>query len=149
MPAEAAAASRRRSSSAFAVALAVLTSTKLINRCWHFNTMSALQAAMADFLSSAAMILASFVALRSKESCVLVRGHNPERVGQAPGGGVDLDLLEFCDKSQVVLGDSAAVGSEASGRSGNGKTRIHIRSASGLGNREQRSGGGSSRHGRG
>ena len=59
---------------------------ELIDCCWRFNTMSALRAATADFLSSAAMILASFAALRSKESCVFVRGQNPERVGQAPGG---------------------------------------------------------------
>jgi hypothetical protein len=61
---------------------------------------------------------------------------------------VNRNLLEVCDKSQVVLGDSA-VSSEASGRCGNGKTGIHIRSASGLDNRKRRSGCGSSRHGRG
>jgi hypothetical protein len=85
-PAEAAAASWRRSLTAFAVALAALTSTELISRCCRFSTMSALQAATADLFSSAAMALASFVALRSAESWVFVRGQSPERVGQAPGG---------------------------------------------------------------
>jgi hypothetical protein len=85
-PAEAAAASWRQSSAAFAVALAAFTSTELISCCRRFSTMSALQAATADLFSSAAMALASFVALRSAESWVFVRGQSPERVGRAPGG---------------------------------------------------------------
>jgi hypothetical protein len=85
-PAEAVVASWRRSLAAFAVALVVLTSTELISRCCHFNTMSALRMATADLFSSAAMALASFVALRSAESWVFVRGRSPEQVGQAPGG---------------------------------------------------------------
>ena len=48
--------------------------------------MSALRVAMADLFSSAAMALASFVALRSAESWVFVRGRSPERVGRGPGG---------------------------------------------------------------
>jgi hypothetical protein len=86
VPAEAAAASWRRSSAAFAVVLAVFTLTELINRCCRFSTMSALRGATADLFLSAAMALASFVALRSAENWVFVRGRSPEQVGQAPGG---------------------------------------------------------------
>ena len=80
------AASWRRSSAAFAVALAAFSSMELISHCCRFSTMSALRAATADLFLSATMALASFVALRSAESWVFVRGRSPERVGQAPGG---------------------------------------------------------------
>ena len=147
MPAVAVTDSWRRSSSAFTVALAALTSTELISRCCRFKTMSALQAAIADFHSSAAMALASFVDLRSAASWVFVRGRSPARVGQAPGGGMDRDLLELRNESQVLLRHSTTVGGEAGDRSGDGKTGFHIRSAGGLSKRGQRCGSGSSGHG--
>ena len=94
VPAETAAASWRRSSAAFAVALAAFTSTELISHCCCFSTMSALRAATADLFLSTAMALASFVALRSAKSWVFVGGRSTERVGQGPGGGVQRNLLE-------------------------------------------------------
>ena len=70
------------------------------------------------------------LALRSKLS--LREGVESGAGRVSARGGVDRDLLEFCDKSRVLLRNSAAVGVEASGRSGDGKTGIHIRTASGL-----------------
>ena len=148
-PAEATTASWRLSLAAFAVALAALTSAELISCCCRFNTMSALRAATADFLSSTAMALASFVDLRSAESWVFVRGRSPERVGQAPGGAWTRICWSFATRAKSswetpllsVVKPVAELVTE--------KTGIHIRSASGLGNRGQRSGGGSSRHHRG
>ena len=80
-PAVAAAASWRRSSAAFAAALAAFSSMELISRCCRFSAMSDLRAATADLFSSAARALASFMALRSTKSWVFVRGRSPERVG--------------------------------------------------------------------
>ena len=62
--------------------------------------MSALQAATADLFLSTAMALASFVALRSAESWVFVRGWSPERVGRAPGGACTGICWRFATKAK-------------------------------------------------
>jgi len=64
--------SLRQSSLALAAALVALVSVVVIRRSYFFTRLSALRAAVASFLSSAALALESFSAFWSAASWVLV-----------------------------------------------------------------------------